>query len=193
MIVLDSSLFHKVYDVILRNDTLYDGRIYVGVRTTGIVCRPSCRARTPKKENITLFNSLTEALKAGFRPCKRCRPEQPGANGPDAELVERLNAVIAARYRQPLTLPDLAAALNISPFHLQRVYKRTVGITPAERLRSVRIEAAKTLLMPEGPSVADAAAAVGFRSASHFSSIFRKTTGLSPNMFRRQEKGGSTE
>jgi AraC family transcriptional regulator of adaptative response / methylphosphotriester-DNA alkyltransferase methyltransferase len=186
---MDDSLFDAVYDAIVRNDPAFDGRFYAGVRTTRIVCRPSCRSRTPRRENITLFACLEDALKAGFRPCKRCRPEQPGPNGPDAELAERVNAMIEAHYREPLTLPSLAAALSISPFHLQRVYKRIVGMTPAKRLQDARIEAAKPLLASGSMTVADVAAAVGFRSASHFSSVFRKTVGLTPHEFRERDMG----
>ncbi|MCZ8512208.1 AraC family transcriptional regulator [Paenibacillus filicis] len=187
---MDDTLLQSVYDTILTRDTRYDGQYYVGIVTTGIFCRPSCRSRLPKPENVRVYGSIAEAQEAGFRPCKRCRPEAPGKNGPDAELVQAVTGLIAARYSEPLTLNTIAAELKMSPYHLQRLFKRTTGTTPSKRLVLTRLEEAKRQLAGEELAIADIAAAVGFRSASHFSSVFQKSVGCTPNEYRlhsRQE------
>lgn len=181
--------FQAVYATILRRDTRYDGIYYVGIASTGIVCRPSCRSRTPKPENVRVYDNLNDALKAGFRPCKRCRPEDPGRHGPDAQLAQSAIELIERRYAEPLTLSVMAAQLNISPFHLQRTFKRITGQSPAEHMMQTRLESAGRMLAQSELPVADIARAVGFRSASHFTSVFHRAYGCSPHAYRAQ--GGS--
>lgn len=178
------AVFDRVYATILRRDASLDGRYYVGIVSTGIFCRPSCRSRTPKPENVRVYESIEEARKAGFRACKRCRPDTPGKEGPDAAMASAVTDLIRKHYAENLTLGDLAARLNVSPFHLQRVYKKTTGSTPAQRLLQTRLEEAKRQLADPSRSVTDIAAAVGFRSASHFSYAFRKAVGCPPNDYR---------
>lgn len=181
---MDAELFDKVYASIVKKESTYDGIYYTGVRTTRIVCRPSCRARTPKRENITLYPNVKAAIRDGFRPCKRCKPETPGALGPDAALAAQTDAVIAACYGEKITLREIAQQLAISPYHLQRTYKRVTGRTPMERLHEVRLAAAKRLLQEGALPILGVADAVGFRSASHFAVWFRELTGISPSAYR---------
>ncbi|MFK7691308.1 bifunctional transcriptional activator/DNA repair enzyme AdaA [Paenibacillus sp. HJGM_3] len=182
----ESERFQAVYESILRRDTRYDGIYYVGIATTGIVCRPSCRSRIPKPENVRVYDSLEAALRAGFRPCKRCKPDTPGQNGPDAQLAQAALKLIQHQYAEPLTLAVMASRLNISPFHLQRTFKRTTGRTPAEQLMQTRLETARRKLTQSNHPVADIARAVGFRSASHFTAVFHRTYGCSPQTYRAQ-------
>ncbi|WJH35585.1 hypothetical protein N6H14_06160 [Paenibacillus sp. CC-CFT747] len=105
---MDAELFNRVYETVARKESTYDGIYYTGVRTTGIVCRPSCRAKTPKPENVTFFPSVKAAVREGFRPCKRCRPETPGSHGPDAALAAEVDRLLMERLGRPLTLPILA-------------------------------------------------------------------------------------
>jgi AraC family transcriptional regulator, regulatory protein of adaptative response / methylphosphotriester-DNA alkyltransferase methyltransferase len=181
---MDNVIFQSVYETILRRDTRYDGVYYVAISTTGIYCRPSCRSRTPRPETVKIYTSIDEAQRGGFRACKRCRPDNPGQHGPDAELAQIVTDLIQQRYHENLTLDGLAASLNISPYHLQRVYKRMTGITPSKQLLHTRLEAAKTSLVEHNQAIADISAAVGFRSASHFSYVFQKTVGCTPNEYR---------
>lgn len=183
-----NDIFQSVYETILRRDTKYDGRYYVGIATTGIYCRPSCRSRTPKPENVRIYASIEEAAQAGFRPCKRCRPDHPDAHGPDAQIAEAVGAIIRERYTEHITLNGIAAELKISPYHLQRVYKRMTGISPSRQLLLTRIEAAKRQLARQERTIAEIASAVGFRSASHFSVTFLKTAGCSPNEYREANR-----
>ncbi|WP_408007649.1 bifunctional transcriptional activator/DNA repair enzyme AdaA [Pseudalkalibacillus sp. A8] len=177
-------VFKSVYETILSRDTRYDGQYYVGIVTTGIFCRPSCRSRTPKPENVKVFKSIEEAREAGFRPCKRCRPENPSKHGPDAEVVKSINKMIQHKYPQSLTLSHMATELNMSPYHLQRVYKRMTGMTPSKKLLQKRMEAAKGLLLKREIPIAEISPLVGFNSVSHFSSVFKKTTGCTPIEYR---------
>ncbi|UUZ79189.1 helix-turn-helix domain-containing protein [Paenibacillus sp. P26] len=174
---MEDDIFESVYETILRRDTKYDGRYYVGIKSTGIFCRPSCRSRIPKPENVKVYGSIEEARQAGFRPCKRCRPDHPAPHGPDAEIARAVTELIERRYNENLTLGEMAAALNLSPFHLRRVFKRSTGATPAKQLLHTRLERSKRLLAEEDLPIAEIAAAVGFRSPSHFSYVFQKTVG----------------
>jgi AraC family transcriptional regulator of adaptative response / methylphosphotriester-DNA alkyltransferase methyltransferase len=181
--------FHKaLYEAIVNHDTKFDGHYYIGIVTTGIFCFPSCRSRTPRPENIRIYRNMEEAKKAGFRPCKRCRPDNPNRHGPDAEITHRVIDIIQRRYRESLTLSDLAEELNISKYHLQRVFKRFSGITPSEQLLNTRMNEAKELLRNKEWTIAEIAKLVGFRSTSHFSSVFQKRMGCAPKEFR--ESGG---
>ncbi|WP_221566799.1 bifunctional transcriptional activator/DNA repair enzyme AdaA [Alkalihalobacillus sp. TS-13] len=181
-------IFKSVYETILKRDTRYDGQYYVGIVTTGIFCRPSCRSRTPKPENVRVFKSIEEVQEAGFRPCKRCRPENPSKLGPDAEIVQRVNTMIEKDFAQNLTLDRMATALMMSPYHLQRVFKRMTGTTPSKMLVQKRMEKAKDLLSDHNTSISEVAKHVGYSSVSHFSSVFKKTTGCTPIEYRSKNQ-----
>ncbi|KEQ25169.1 bifunctional transcriptional activator/DNA repair enzyme AdaA [Paenibacillus tyrfis] len=181
---MNDALFQSVYETILQRDTRYDGRYYIGITSTGIFCRPSCRSRIPKPENVKIYGSIEEALQAGFRACKRCRPEQPGEHGPDAQIAHAVNELIKRRYSEPLTLGDIGAELKMSPYHLQRVFKRVTGTTPSKQLLHIRMEEAQRLLAASEQPITDIAAEVGFRSPSHFTSVFHKTVGCTPMEYR---------
>jgi AraC family transcriptional regulator of adaptative response / methylphosphotriester-DNA alkyltransferase methyltransferase len=173
------------WKAIVNCDATFDGRFFYGVTTTGIFCRPSCRSRAPLPEHVRIFKSAGEAQAAGFRPCKRCRPDTPLR--PDEEMVHMVKAIVNRRFEEPLTLESLAQELSMSPYHLHRTFKRWTGVTPAEYLVAKRIEVAKEALRTEPlRTITDIALAVGFRSASHFSTVFRKMTGCSPKHYRTQ-------
>ena len=129
---------------VTRRDTAADGRFVYSVRTTGVYCRPSCAARQPRRENVRFHASCAEAEAAGFRPCKRCRPNE-------APLAERQAAAVAKACRlitEAEELPDLAslaAAAGMSPFHFHRIFRKVTGVTPkayasAHRANRVRAE-----------------------------------------------------
>lgn len=165
-------------------DTTFDGKFFYGVITTGIFCRPSCRSRTPLPENIRIFQRINEAILAGFRACKRCRSDRFSL-GPNEELVQAAVAILNRRYQEPLTLDTLARELSISPYHLHRVFKGCMGITPAEYVLDKRIHTAKELLRTEATrTITDIAMVVGFRSSAHFSTVFQRVTGHSPSDYR---------
>lgn len=189
---MDQALFERIYDSVVNREPTYDGVYYTAVRTTRIVCRPSCRARTPKAGNVEFYASLEEATRAGFRPCKRCRPEEGGVLRPDAVLAAQADANMEAQLAEKLTLQKLAEQLKVSPFHLQRTYTRVTGQSPAVKLDQLRIAKACGLLATTDLPVAEIGRAVGFQGASHFAAWFARKNGGPPTDYRNQYKGGTS-
>ena len=112
----------------MRRDRSWDGRVIGAVKTTGIYCKPSCPARRPKRENVTFYSSAEEARAAGFRACLRCKPDEVGR---DREAVAQAVKLIEQAEEAP-TLIELAAAVGYAPHHFQRIFKRDLGVSPAE-------------------------------------------------------------
>jgi AraC family transcriptional regulator of adaptative response / methylphosphotriester-DNA alkyltransferase methyltransferase len=185
---MNLSLFEKVYQVVVKRENTFDGIYYTGIKTTKIVCRPSCKSRLPKKENVLIFQSVEEAITAGFRPCKRCKPEELGKWSPDKRMIEEIKNFIQNEYHQSIALEDLSAHFMISPYHLQRLFKRITGTTPAQFLLAVRINKAKYLLQFSTKTIAQISNEVGFSSSSHFSMVFKKHTSLQPTEYRMKNK-----
>jgi AraC family transcriptional regulator, regulatory protein of adaptative response / methylphosphotriester-DNA alkyltransferase methyltransferase len=172
----------EVWEAIINCDSAYDGKFFYGVDTTKIFCRPSCKSRNPKRENVRVFSSIEEAVSANFRPCKRCRPDH--MRWPDEDLVQRVVKLIENRYQEVLTLSNLANVLYVSPYHLHRTFKRVVGQTPADYLRTTRLKAAQKLLTETEKTITDIAIAVGFPNVAHFSTVFQKQFGVAPSAYR---------
>ncbi|UQZ34412.1 AraC family transcriptional regulator [Paenibacillus sp. PK3_47] len=189
---MEQALFERIYESVVRREPTYDGVYYTAVLTTHIVCRPSCRARTPKASNVVFYGSLEEATEAGFRPCKRCRPEAGGVLRPDAVLAAEADRLMEMQFGQKLTLQILAGQLKVSPFHLQRTYKRVTGRSPAEQMDRLRIEKACALLADSALTAAEVGQAVSFRGPSHFTAWFTRKTGLPPTEYRIQTQGGTS-
>ncbi|WP_372630286.1 bifunctional transcriptional activator/DNA repair enzyme AdaA [Cohnella sp.] len=190
---MERQLFDRVYEAVVNRETTYEGIYYTAVRSTKIVCRPTCRAKTPLAVNVTFYPSLEAAVRAGYRPCKRCKPEENGPLRPDAVLAEQTDAIIGQRYREKLTLQVLADSLAISPYHLQRVYKQVRGYSPQEKTERVRLEQAKKLLRDSSASVADIGESVGYASPPHFTAWFCKRTGVLPTEYRSGHRGGNND
>lgn len=161
------------YVIFRDGDLTYDGHLYVGVKTTGIFCRPGCPARMPKPENCTYHESVLEALNAGYRACKRCHP-----SGGDYGLVKDLVALVEAEPDLKITTETLAAR-GIDATTARRQFLARFGMSFAEYARARRIAmAAKTL--SKGGSVLDAQLDAGFESPSGFRSAYSKLFGEPP-------------
>ncbi|MCL6453125.1 MAG: bifunctional transcriptional activator/DNA repair enzyme AdaA [Alicyclobacillus sp.] len=172
------------WQAIVNCDAAFDGRFVYGVRTTRVFCRPSCPSRQPKPENVRIFERADDALAAGFRPCKRCRPELP-AHHPDKDLVDAAKRVLLAHLSEPITLRELADCLAVSPYHLHRVFKRVTGVTPGAFQMNIRLASARTILRNEPDrAVTDVALSLGFPSAAHFATVFHRRFGCSPSAYR---------
>lgn len=185
---MNQTIFQSVYDSLVQRDTMYDGIYYTAIKTTGIVCRPSCKSRIPKKENVLLFQSVEDAIKAGFRPCKRCRPEQIGKWSPDARIAFDVKQIIKKSYSTSITLNYLSDKMAISPYHLHRVFKRVTGMTPTMFLHKTRVSQAKQILQESDLTMIKVARLVGFQSSSHFSMVFNRYTDMSPKQYRENVK-----
>lgn len=184
----------EMWRAIVHCDPAYDGSFYYGLHTTGIFCRPSCKSKTPKRENVSIFSTPDDARRAGLRPCKRCRPEENGWRSQEELLTQQAVEIMTQHYHQSLSLPELAARLFVSPFYLQRCFQRVMNLSPARFLLLQRLEKAMHLLRHTQDSITTIALKVGFQSSSHFSVVFRKETGCSPSAYRQclespQEKG----
>lgn len=187
----DPLLIQLIYESVASRQSVYDGIYYTGVHTTGIFCRPSCRARTPLLKNISFYSSIDDALQAGFRPCKRCKPELPGPAGPEALLVQAARRAMDEAMPHAVPLDALAAGLHVSPFYLQRLFKRHTGISPAEYTSCRKMELACRLLLDTDMDVAQVSNEAGFSSPAYFSAFFTKRAGCSPTAYRQQHTGKS--
>src|SRR5689334_1174906 len=127
----------------MRRDRSWDGRVIGAVKTTGIYCKPSCPARRPKREHVVFFASGEEARHAGYRPCLRCKPDEVGR---DREAVAKAVKLIEAAEEAP-TLYALADAVGYAAHHFQRIFKRDLGVSPAEYARGLRNRRTEAALM----------------------------------------------
>jgi AraC family transcriptional regulator of adaptative response/methylated-DNA-[protein]-cysteine methyltransferase len=174
------------WQAVVERDSRYDGVFYFGVRSTGIYCRPVCPARRPRRDQVTFFASRIEAQAAGFRPCKRCRPDDEAPEG-RALLVEQARRLLD-QAESPLALADLARQVGASPSHLQRVFKAEVGLTPRAYFANRRLERLKTQLKT-GQDVTTALYEAGFGSSSRLYEDARQTLGMTPGEYRNGGKG----
>ena len=184
-----AELAFEYYQALRARDPRFDGRFFVGVKTTGIYCRPVCAARTPRESSCTFVETAAAAERAGFRPCLRCRPELApgGAGGPP--LAQALFAAIRSRVAEGDSVAELAKPTGYSPRQLRRLTMQAFGVTPVEILQTERLLFAKKLLHETRLPMAEIALAVGFRSLRRFNALFRERYRLSPSALRRQ---GST-
>lgn len=179
-------LTDKRWQAICENDFRQDGEFFYGVKTTKIFCRPSCKSRVPKKENIFIFKNGEEAKEIGFRPCKRCKPE--GEKVPNEEWADQVKKFLDQNYSKPLTLEVIAEECHGSPFYLHRTFKAQVGISPIEYLNKIRMEKAKDLLRKTKKPISEIGLAVGIVNGDHFSTKFRKYASVTPLQYRKMEE-----
>ncbi|WP_010585774.1 DNA-3-methyladenine glycosylase 2 family protein [Schlesneria paludicola] len=178
-----------LYEAILTRDRRFDGRMFIGVSSTRIYCRPICTVRPPKFENCSFYRTAATAEAAGFRPCLRCRPElAPGSSAP-VDAVSRLAALAVRRIEDgalsQLTLDELAAEFGVTARHLRRAVQLEAGLSPIELAQTQRLLAAKQLLTDTKMSVTDAAFAAGFESVRRFNTAFKERYRLTPTSLRR--------
>jgi len=168
----------------MRRDRRWDGRIIGAVHTTGIYCKPSCPARRPKRENVTFYSSCEEARAAGFRACMRCKPDEVGR---DREAVAQAVKLIERAEETP-TLAELSAAVGYAPHHFQRLFKRDLGISPAEYARGLRNQRTQSALKANG-RVTDAVYEAGYSGPSSFYSDAKERLGMTPSAWRDGGRG----
>ncbi|WP_017772300.1 bifunctional DNA-binding transcriptional regulator/O6-methylguanine-DNA methyltransferase Ada [Paraburkholderia kururiensis] len=173
------------WDAITRRNAEADGAFFYGVRTTGVFCRPSCASRLPRRENVQFFASADAARAAGYRECKRC---QPGGLPRELEVVNRACAVLDAAAHERLTLAQLSDAVHLSPFHLQRLFKRVVGVSPRQYQAARRAAALRDALQ-RGTGVTRASVDAGFGSPSRLYNSAGAELGMTPSVYRRKGAG----
>ena len=179
------------YRGIRARDARFDGRFFVGVKTTGIYCRPVCTVKPPKFENCVFFANAAAAEVSGFRPCLRCRPElAPGNASVDARgrLARSAVQLIEEGVFQMGGLATIAEQLSVTPRHLRRIFQSELGVSPVEFAQTQRLLLAKQLLTDTRMPVTDVAFAAGFGSLRRLHTLFRERYRLSPKQLRKGAK-----
>ena len=175
----------------LSRDARFDGQFFVGVRSTGIYCRPICPANAPKSENISFYPTAAAASEAGFRPCLRCRPEcapgSPAWNG-TSTTVRRGLRLIAEGALDEGSVEDLAMRLGVTSRHLRRLFTKHLGASPLTVARTQRLHFAKRLIDQTLLSMQDIAIAAGYGSVRRFNDSFINTYGRTPRDLRKANR-----
>lgn len=169
-------------------DAAADGTFVYGVTSTGIYCRPSCPSRRPRADRVRFFDAPVEARQAGFRPCKRCRPDLVGAAQPGIEAIRRASMYLASHADQTITLTHLARVAAMSPYHLQRRFKAIVGLSPREFQSAVRADRLRTSLR-DGRDITSAIYEAGYGSPSRVYEAAPTGRGVSLAAYRRGGAG----
>lgn len=175
----------EMWEAVQHCDPSYDGLFFYAVKTTGIYCRPSCRSKTPKRENLLFFPTAQEARAAGFRPCKRCRSDLLEYR-PMREIAEQVKERIDLAFARQEAPGRELAQVGLTPRRVSDVFKAEYGMTPKAYSDSLRLAEAKRLLEATGEKVIDIAYQVGFGSLAAFYRFFQKETGKTPGEYRRE-------
>jgi AraC family transcriptional regulator of adaptative response/methylated-DNA-[protein]-cysteine methyltransferase len=167
---------------VIARDPAADGSFVYSVKTTGVFCRPSCGARPARPENVQFHRTATDAQRAGFRPCKRCKPDQEPLAARHAALVTRLCRIIEQAEPAP-SLQQLAEHAGLSSYHLHRIFKAVTGLTPrayAAAHRSARVRAA----LDSSGTVTEAIYSAGYNSSGRFYEQANRRLGMTPTDYR---------
>jgi AraC family transcriptional regulator, regulatory protein of adaptative response / methylated-DNA-[protein]-cysteine methyltransferase len=178
----------EAWAAVVDRDRRFDGRFVYAVRTTRVYCRPSCPSRRPAAANVLFFDDATGAERAGFRACKRCRPRATGAATDASAAVRHAAAFIDANVDRRITLSELAQVTGVSPYHLQRVFRRELGVSPREYQQARRMERLRGHLR-RGQTVSRATYDAGFGSASRVYEHAGAALGMTPAVYRRGGAG----
>src|SRR3954452_2942519 len=179
------------WTAVAAGDARFDGWVFCGVTSTGIYCRPSCPARTPKRANVRFFPSAAAAQAAGFRACKRCRPDaSPGSPEWDrrGDLAGRAMRLIADGVVDREGVPGLARRLAYSERHLHRELVEVAGAAPLALARAHRARTARTLLETTALPITEVAFAAGFSSVRQFNTTVREVFAATPTELRRRAR-----
>ena len=189
--VLDAD---AAYLAVKARDARFDGRLFVGVTSTGVYCRPVCRVRTPMRKNCRFFDTRAQAEAAAFRPCMKCRPEiAPGLSQMDSSrsLADTAARQIehAVHSGEAVSIPALAARLGVTDRHLRRIFAASHGVGPHDYLTTQRLLLAKQLLTDTAQPVTQVALASGFDSLRRFNAAFVERYRFNPTQLRREGAG----
>jgi AraC family transcriptional regulator of adaptative response/methylated-DNA-[protein]-cysteine methyltransferase len=186
-----SDSFHgQHWQQVLDRDAGADGRFFYAVRSTKIVCKPSCPSRRPARENVEFFQTLGEALEAGYRTCLRCHPERTGAApDPQARAVAQVTEFIKRNPGRKISTTDMAAAAGISRLTLHRAFQRILGVSPAEFARQQRLKTFDRSMRESNMSITDAIYEAGFGSSSRLYENSGARLGMTPREVRNGAHG----
>lgn len=176
----------ELWQALMAKDSRFDGIFVFAVSSTKIYCRPSCPSRRPRRDRVSYFRMPATAEQAGFRACRRCHPDRTMPD-PQIEMVQRACRYIELQ-DEPVTLVDLGKNIGFSAFHLHRVFKKVMGITPRQYADACRIEKFK-LRVRESGSIARAMYDAGFNSSSRLYSRAPAELGMTPATYGRGGRG----
>lgn len=184
----------RLWTAYASRDARFDRLFVAAVRTTGVFCRPSCSCRRPRPERVEYFPSPQAAESAGYRACKRCRPDlRGGVMEAERRFAERVLHVMEARLEEPVSMRELAAAVGVSTSSFAHRFRAADGRSPMRALGDLRIERARALLSGSEASVLETALRAGFQSLSAFTRAFRQRTGFAPSMWRTSQARAAGE
>ena len=175
------------WNAVLHHDRRFDGRFVYAVSSTRIYCRPSCPSRRPTRYRVSFFPSPQHAEAAGFRACLRCRPQSTQGSLPH-KRIEQARQYLDDHADETVSLSRLAGHVGLSPFHLQRAFQQTLGLSPKTYQDAKRIERF-TALLKRGESVTSATYAAGFGSSSRVAERVSGALGMTPSAYRSGGKG----
>ena len=175
------------WQAVLQRDPQAEGAFVYAVSTTGIYCRPTCTSRRPRRENVQFFDDWQLAEAAGYRACKRCAPNAARTPDPALEAVKQACKLIEGADKAP-SLSQLAEAVGFSPYHFQRLFKKTLGVTPKQYAKAVRLKRLRSSLQGEA-SVTKAIYAAGYESSSRFYEGASGALGMKPSDYQNGAEG----
>lgn len=185
-----STIADPRWAAVVARDKRVDEQFCYSVKTTGVFCRPSCAARLAKPENVAFHASAAAAVKAGFRPCKRCKPDQESAARQQVRLIHDACRIIESA-EEPLALADLASRVNVSAYHFHRLFKQVTGVTPRAYAAEHRDGRVRSRLRGKGSSVTAAIFDAGYNSNGRFYERAERVLGMTPRQFR--DGGGDVD
>jgi len=175
------------WEAVVQRSPRADGFFVYGVSTTGIYCRPVCPSRLPKRKNVVFLETWQAAEEAGFRPCKRCKPQSPGEADESVKAIVRACQIIEEAEQLP-TLQQLADAVGLSQYHFHRLFKSVVGVTPKQYGAEKRLDRVRSQLQ-QGSTVTEAIYNAGFESSSRFYETATSALGMKPKEYRSGGQG----
>ena len=181
----------QCYQAVVTRDPRFDGRFFVAVKSTHIYCRPICRVKTPMRKNCLFYGNAAAAEAAGFRPCKRCRPElAPGSSSMEvsSQLARNTAYQIGQDFLAEHSLAELAKTLGVTDRHMRQVFQDEFGVSPVEFWQTQRLLLAKRLLTDSKMSITDVALASGFKSLRRFNTLLKARYRMPPTELRKQQQ-----
>ena len=175
------------WKAVLANESRVDGCFFYAVQTTGIFCRPSCRSKPPLEKNVSFFDTAKEAQLAGFRPCKRCRPDLPVFK-PEREMAEKIQKTVEREFQNKTLLNASLKALGLSKHRLSEIFKENYQMTLGEYVNSLRFEKVEVSLKNSDLPIGELAYSQEFESLSAFYRFCGRYAKTSPGRWRKNLK-----
>jgi AraC family transcriptional regulator of adaptative response / methylphosphotriester-DNA alkyltransferase methyltransferase len=177
------------WQAVLKHDDRYDGLFFIGVKSTKIFCRPSCKSKRPLRKNVLFFENGKQAEQAGFHPCKRCRPDLLEYR-PIKEIAEKVKSLFDTHFNHQKELTKKIAQIGLNYHRIVTIFKDYYHVTPKKYYDDLRLEEAKKKLTNTNDAIIDVAYSSGFQSLSAFYAYFRRNMNSSPSKYRKENGHG---